>query len=355
VTESIEERLRAHYAAGAVDGDNTEAALHRIEEGARDRRVRRDVRRTVIAVTAVAASIAALAVVLDGDDDTSVDTVSEPTTTVVVPTTTAPAVTSTTGATTTTSAGPPATGVDRAFVAFELGVLGAWDGGAWRQPMEADEADLDGMEFSLVRLDEPILTASAAPALACELAEGSIVVDLPWPATSGPLDAPAIAVTGVPDPRPRPVTVLDPASEAYRDAAEPVLEQIGVSDDDPDIVQLVRTDLEGDGVDEVFGVVERLSNPENLNGRPGDYSAAFLRRVNRDDTVETVVIDFHMHDGEQNVYVNVFRISALVDANGDGAMELALSGRYYEGVSMTLYDLGAGHPPQQALEAGCGA
>ena len=357
-TESIEQRLRTHFAEeGAGDGDGTEAALQRIHAGARGRRVRRDLRRTTIALTAVAASIVALVVVLDDEDDASLDTVS-PSTTVASPTTAAPAVTSTTVATTTTTSGPPALGVDQAFIAYEFGVLGAWDGGAWRPPTEADGSALDGLDFSLVRLDEPIDTATATPAAPCELGgQLGLTVDLPWPETSDPLDPEAVAVSGVPDPRPRAVTVLDPASPAYRDATEPVETQIGVNDDDPDIVQLVRTDIEGDGIDEVFGVVERLSDPETLFAESGDYSAVFLRRVGPDEIVETVVIAYSVAVGEEGAtpFVNVFRIAALVDANGDGVMELAVSGRYYEGSGMTLYDMGPGHAPQQALQGGCGA
>jgi hypothetical protein len=312
VIESIEERLRTHFAAEAqtqdgADHDDARAVLERITVGARGRRVRRDVRRIAVALTAVAASIAALVIVLDGDDDTSVDTVSSSTT--VAPTTTAPAVTSTTAGATTTTTAPPATGVDRAFVAFDLGVLGAWEGGTWRPPTQADETAVDA-DYTIVRLDEPIATATAEPAAPCAISGEGVTVSLPWPETSGPLEPPAVAVSGVPDPRPRPVAVLDPASPAYRDAAAPVLEQIGVVDDDPDVVQLLRTDVEGDGVDEVFGVVERLTDPETLFAADGDYSAAFMRHVLPNDTVETVVVAFSVATAEEGAtpFINVFRI-----------------------------------------------
>ena len=361
-TESMEDRLRAHFSDSAPpigDRDTAEAivALEQVRSSAAGRRRRRDVRRAALALTAAAAAIAGVALVAGRDESGQVDTTPAASTSTAVPTTAPGSATTTEGPTSTTEAGTATPeGVDRAVVAFESGVLGGWEDGVWRLALPGDATNLVGTEFALVRLDEPIIRATADSAEACEIVEGNVRIGLPWPGTTDVLSPPAVAVSGVADPRPRPVTILDPASPAYGAvAAEVVAGVAGVNDDDATIVQLVRTDVEGDGTDEVFGVVERLSDPESLFAQPGDYSIAFLRRVLPDDTVETLVLRASIATEEEGAFVQVYRASAFLDANGDGRTELALFGRYYEGAGMELFDVGAGHTPEQVLGSGCGA
>ena len=78
---------------------------------------------------------------------------------------------------------------------------------------------------------------------------------------------------------------------AYVQAAVAALADLGVDDPSPELVQLLRTDFEGDGVDEVLIVAERLSDPDTLFAQPGDYSVLLLRQVVDEQVVTTVVAE----------------------------------------------------------------
>jgi len=152
--------------------------------------------------------------------------------------------------------------------------------------------------------------------------------------------------------------VLDPQAEVYRTAAAAVLADLGIEDADPDVVQVVRSDLEGDGIDEVLVAVQRLSDPETLFAADGDYSVVFVRRVVGGEVKTSVLAQSNAPDPQlpdQTPFVDVLRISALADLNGDGRMEVVLDGSYYEGSSTVVYEAEPDGRLVEVLRAGCGA
>jgi hypothetical protein len=176
-------------------------------------------------------------------------------------------------------------------------------------------------------------------------------VDVGLGFTGRPLDPAPIAVTGVADPRPRPVEVLDTANPVYRAAAVEVLAGLGIAGADPTISQVVRGDLDGDGSDEVVVVAEHLADPEGLVAQPGDYSVAFVRHLQGGEVRSTVIASSVAESGP---FVEVFRVGALADLNGDGRMEIVLDGLYYEGSGVTVHELRADGTTPEVLSAGCG-
>ncbi len=73
-----------------------------------------------------------------------------------------------------------------------------------------------------------------------------------------------VAVTGVTDIQPRPVTLLDPAG--YRNEAVTGLAGLGINDSQPTVTQAVRVDLDGNGSDEVLLTVTRSPGPGSPPG-----------------------------------------------------------------------------------------
>ena len=368
MTTSIEDRLGTHFAEQAARDDLGEpdpqtvvtralAAPRPTEQGRGGRgRPGRPRRIAVVGGLVAACLLAVVAVIatagrggdsVDMAHDPTTDT--EPRTTTTVPGTTTGSVAE---STTTTPAGAAAAPAGSVVVAAG-GILGRWDGAAWVDDVDSLPAPVQGGErYLATRVGTPGIVSETGPApvrLGC-VADDFYAVELP--AFDPPTRA-GVAVTGVRDIQPRPVTVVDPAG--YRDAAVAALASLGV--DDPRAVarQVVRADLDGDGDDEILMTVDRVADRENLRAAPGDYSMVFLRRV-VDGGVETVPVEQVVADVTPGEFpfIVVHDVTAVADLNGDGRMEAVVDSNYYEGGSTTAYELGPDGALRPVLGIGCG-
>jgi hypothetical protein len=362
MNDALEQRLRAHYADRAVReplAGSTEPTFARPvgEAPPRRRSTRFALLGAAAAIVALAGLVAVLLVATDDDSPTNIDVVDtgqHPETTAPVPTTTLP---TTTVAPTTTIASNAAN--VRSVVASVDGVLGWWDGSHWRQADAANPAPIQGGEtYTVVGTGQKHTTVTgSAPGVTCEINDPEPAlqtVDLGFPLRT--IQPVPIALIGVEHPQPRPVVDLPVDSEVYRQAAAEVLAGLGVQDPDPRLVQVVRTDLEGDGVDEVFVVAQRLTNPASLWAGKGDYSVVFVRRVVDAQVVTTVPwvsLAYTDERGLTNEYIVASQIAAIADLNGDGRMEVAVGWEYYEGSGTSLFELTT-DGFEYVIGAGCG-
>jgi hypothetical protein len=147
--------------------------------------------------------------------------------------------------------------------------------------------------------------------------------------------------------------MLDPDAAVYEQAAADVLEDLGIEDSDPEVVQVVRADLSGDGSDEVLVVTEQMAHPEAAMGEPGDYSVLFLRQL-VDGEVETTVVEEHRTTGDVGPYILSFRVGNVVDLNGDDVLEVVIESLYYEGAGTGVYELSPTGELFEVLVGGCG-
>lgn len=369
MTESIEDRLRAHFAEQAARDDLGEpdpevavtralAAPRPTEQGrGRHGRPGRSRRLAVVGGLAAACLLAVVAVVAaDRHHPGSVHMSNEPTTT-ARPTTSAPEPSTTvesTPAPPSTSLPPVAPATDAVTVGRD-GVLGWWDGRGWVDPTPDSSTPLRGGErFQVLRLGRPATTATgSAPRLDGCGAGDAYLVDL-----GSAFDDPgvAVAVTGVAGVQPRPAAVLDPATPGYREAAQAVLQTLGITDPGPTVAQVVRADIDGDGSDEALVVAERISDPQNLIAAGGDYSVLFLRRL-VNGSVQTTVVEQSLAAGSEagNPFIERFRVGPVADLNGDGRMEVVVDSSYYEGSSTVAYELAATGTLESVMAAGCGS
>jgi hypothetical protein len=235
-------------------------------------------------------------------------------------------------------------------------VAGWWDGAAW---VEADGAVpipvAGGETYSVVRLDEPIASAKGSKLKeGCETNPGSSDVDIPGLDTAARL--PAVAVSGVANVRPRTVTPLSASVAVYRRSAGALLAARGIDDPDGDVTQVVRADLDGDGKDEVVIVAERIEDQRGLFAKAGDYSIVFIRRLVNEMQVTTLVSEsIPKPKAGETPFILSRRVSAIVDLNGDGKMELVLSNRYYEGRGMEVHELKPDGSLPLVMQGWCGA
>lgn len=154
------------------------------------------------------------------------------------------------------------------------------------------------------------------------------------------------------DPQPRMPEALPVTSETYRGFVADFLRSQGLQNPEVRIDQLMRIDIEGDGVDEVLITATRLSD-EMWTISPGDYSVVLLRTVQGNQAVTTMLSGEIYPRGEEFAAPNMYTIAGLLDLDRDGVLEILMASRYYEGSSiMVLGKFVDGW--QLLLNAGCG-
>ena len=143
----------------------------------------------------------------------------------------------------------------------------------------------------------------------------------------------------------------------YTQAVREFLESRGLREPQVKITQTVRVDLEGDGQEEVLISATNYfaANDRIPSGAPaGSYSLVLLRRlVNGKVVTQMLEGEFYPKAKEFNAPA-AYRIAAVLDLNGDGALEVVVDGAYYEGTWMAVYHCTPRHI-KKVLSAGCGA
>lgn len=161
------------------------------------------------------------------------------------------------------------------------------------------------------------------------------------------------------NPVPRVPTVQAHPDKAYEKVVREILAEEGLKN--PKIVfeQVLRIDLDGDGVEEV---ILTASNHQDshlpVHGRKGDYSLVLLRKL-VNGKVENIVVNLDCHvldepeDGTGRL-VNKFFVPLVADLDGDGVLEIVCEGQYYEGGWFEVFK-SLGKVVKQVLTEGVGA
>jgi hypothetical protein len=151
----------------------------------------------------------------------------------------------------------------------------------------------------------------------------------------------------------RDVTELSADMQLYQQAVLDWLTAQGVAAAQPGNLQILRVDLEGDGVDEVFISATRLDESQHTT-KAGDYSIVLMRKVNGNDAVTIpIVADVYRSQELEITYPKTYSIGNFIDLNQDGILEVVVDIRRWEGFGATVYQV-EGQTFTQALRAGCG-
>jgi hypothetical protein len=140
---------------------------------------------------------------------------------------------------------------------------------------------------------------------------------------------------------PRKPRVADPTQQVYVDAVRDFLKGRGIKEPKVKIKRILRVDLDGDGEDEVLLSATNYFQAETeevpSSSPPGSYSVVLLRRVVA-GKVKTQVIAGEVHaDSKHFNAPNYYDVTAVLDLNGDGKMEVVVHSGYYEGGATTIY------------------
>ncbi|MCU1368233.1 MAG: hypothetical protein JWL72_132 [Ilumatobacteraceae bacterium] len=284
---------------------------------------------------------------------TTVDSVAATSAVTDAPTATDPAPTSTTAS---VSYGTPAAPI---VVVTGLGVLGWWDGSSW---IDTDALTTDipvsaGVDFTTFTNGPDVGHATSTGIdLGCEpLGSYTVVLDPPTFYDPNPQ---AFAVNATWNLFPRPVTQLDTSNAEYTDIVRQQLIADGLPSPNVRLDQLIRTDLDGDGTDEVLIAASHPDLDTGLPARAGWFSIVMLRQV-VGATVQTTELasDIHLTDDPDGGLPNTaqYGFDAVADFNGDGHSEFSVWGTFWEGAAETVYTFVPGAEPVIAVEGGCGS
>jgi hypothetical protein len=350
MTPTIEDRLRAHFEDGSarlrLPGPGTDEALRRAQESGgspgRDPVARPRPWRLALAVAATAAAVAAAVALVPRDHDGSSTVIGRPPGGDPVPSTVPPPAT-------VPPAGAPATGP----IVSGGSVLGWWDGSGWVRVDGRPVPAVGGEEYQLVRLDEPIVrTTGSAPRWACRFPDDGVAIDVGDDAAYEPTEPRRVGVAGVPDPRPRPVEMLEPI-DVSSSSLQIALIELGIEDAQPYVAQALRADLDGDGSPETLLVAQRQphggSRPEE-----GHYSVVLVQRPDASGVRTDVVVASIAVEAEDTVTSpDDFRVAAVADLNADGRMEVVLDDAFAEARATSVYEVQADGRLDEVLSAGC--
>ena len=155
-----------------------------------------------------------------------------------------------------------------------------------------------------------------------------------------------LAIDCIWNPQPRQAQALPTQNANYQKIVQSYLAQNGLRNVTPNIVQLFRVDLEGDGVDEVVitaqnilkpaqkGFSWELDQPLNKDGiipggaLKGNYSMVLVRKIVNGEVREIPLEQFvslknaRPVDDEEWVVPPVHKIHQFADVDGDGTLEI---------------------------------
>ena len=153
---------------------------------------------------------------------------------------------------------------------------------------------------------------------------------------------------------PRVVRSQSTTQPVYINAVAAVLKDNGIANPTVRITQLLRVDLDGDGVTEVVLTASSYVNGVGPSAQAGDYSLVLLRKVINGQVQTTLLEGDFYTDAAEFAAPNDFNVTAIADLNGDGNMEIAVHGEYYEGAWTSIYEV-KGSTVKEVLVEGCGA
>ena len=231
--------------------------------------------------------------------------------------------------------------------------LGAAGGGKW-VPFEKAKGLIKGGEtYRLYSLTAALGTAKGGkPESAGEPCPDVFTVALkPKPAGA------VIGLAGAWNALPRVPKALDVTQPVYQKAVADFLTTQGLRAPQVRITQILRIDLDGDREDEVLIAATNYFAGDGhipANTKAGSYSCVLLRRVVA-GKVETQLVagEFYPKAATFNA-PNGYTVTAVLDLDGDGKMEVIVNSAYYEGGACTVFRC-TGKKPEQVLSVGCGA
>jgi hypothetical protein len=181
--------------------------------------------------------------------------------------------------------------------------------------------------------------------------------------TFSPKPEDGIAVGGQWNALPRVPRALSTNDPAYRQAVANILRRHGFVRPKINILQILRVDLDGDGIEEALvsatylaGGLSRSGGPMAVQAKPGDYTLVFLRKLVKGKVQDIILVEAYYPRATEEPWSPPEQnsVAAVLDLDGDGKMEIIIHGMYYEGSSSSVFRL-IGNKVENVFGCGCGA
>jgi hypothetical protein len=215
-------------------------------------------------------------------------------------------------------------------------LVGAYTSGKWLVSEKAAKLVKPNLEYRVYSLTRELGKAKGGkPTSGADVCPEVFTVELSPKNEKG-----VIALAAPWNALPRTPQLAATTQPVYLEAAREFLQSRGIKEPKVKITKIVRIDLEGDGEEEVLlSATNYFSKEEGVpsSAPAGSYSFVLLRRVVA-GKVRTQLIegDFYPKAKTFNAPA-VYEISAVLDLDGDGKLEVVVHGGYYEGGWTTIY------------------
>lgn len=241
--------------------------------------------------------------------------------------------------------------------------LAAWDGSTWQQAdfdAEGNElvppaSDFDTVSVASLGLDVPLTDVGyGATDFVCVDDRMGPTLDLPVTVgeIAGGRGYNSVAVATAWDIQPRPVDQVGLDVVEYQAIGESITAAAGVDGSGGDVVQALRADLDGNGVEEVIVTFEKIT--EGGFGTPGDFSVVFARYPTAaGDVVDDVLFEHYPVPPTDFPTMGSGGVIAVADLNGDAVMEVVLRSSFWESSVVEMFSFTGGSLVSVA-GTGCG-
>ena len=231
-------------------------------------------------------------------------------------------------------------------------LFGASRGGEWISAEKAVESVEAGQRYRRVRLTDTLgLGTGSSPGPATETCDNPMVRIQPRP--KRPRDV--IAVAGSWPLLPQTPRVQDSTQVVYKTAVAEHLrgQGIEIAAAAVSLNQVLRVDLDGEGAMEAL-IVSHRARGSATSARADDYGLVLLRTIVDGEVRQRAVEEEYYQEaclGE--CAPSTYRVAAVLDANGDGTMEVVTATSYFEGAGKRIHAVDRGEP-ERVLSWRCG-
>jgi hypothetical protein len=139
----------------------------------------------------------------------------------------------------------------------------------------------------------------------------------------------------------------------YRQAVSDWLVGQGLDKPVVQISRIVRVDLEGDGVDEVFIVASHFKDQSGHLAEDGDYSLVLMRKVTTSVITSPLVADLYHSKDPVQVFPKTYELIKTMDLNQNGKLEAIVTAHFWEGFGAQVYEI-KGTKSAEVLKYKCG-
>ena len=230
-------------------------------------------------------------------------------------------------------------------------LLGGKMNDRWLKPKEMAGLLNGGERYRLYSMTRFIGTASGSkPEKGGRAFPDYVVKMAPLPA--GPKEV--LAIGGQWNALPRVPRLASTGQQVHKEAVADFLRRKGMKNPEVKITQVIRIDLDGDGVEEVLITADTYAKQLYRHLQKKDsYSIVLLRKLIH-GKVETLVIEEDYTPSTLKYGVPMrFWVGAVLDVDGDGVMEIVLHAMYYEGGGTSVHRV-QGNKVEKVLVAGWG-